>query len=163
MANAELRAGATIDFLTADEVRQVVSEIFSGYLRPPETIRVAEGIKLDANGNSGIGAASIAETVYTVPLGYKLRLHRFGVFLDGYTIASPYTNASGYLEIQRNDVTEDMISFAAPGLPQVWSASDADAIEFQNGENVQVLVSGGPASTSLVLRMQGTIRPHITQ
>lgn len=172
---AKLQAGQEIDFLTAEELKQLLDEYLSGWSRPPQRIRGAQAIGLDGSGNStisgggegpGPGGGALtpaAVTIFKVPVGYTFRLHRLGFFPDGITFGSPFVNAAGWVDILRAGERQDGISFATPGLPQIWSAGTADAIDYQNAENVDVLISGGPASKALKVRFQGTLEPVIRQ
>lgn len=167
---AQLRAGSEIDFLTAAELRETLKETLSGFLRPPQTERPEGAILLNASGHSVIGGEAGPSTVsvYSLPAGYRLRLHRAVFVPDGYTFGSPFTAAAGFLELRRNGLMQAGLGFAgtsvlAPGLPAVLLAGSADGIEYLDGEDVQLYVSGGPASTSLSVRLQGTLQPIVRQ
>lgn len=166
----KLQPGQELDFVTPDELRQILREVASGFLRPPQTIRPVEAIALNAAGNSirangdkTASAAAVAVDLFECPVGYRFRLHRMTVKPDGFTFGAPFTNAAGFLDIEQGGLMRDGISFNTPGLPVVWSAGTADGIDYSNGDVVRVLVSGGPASTSLSIRMQGTLEPYVEQ
>lgn len=156
----QLRAGAEIDLLTADELKQLLDAYLSGFLRPPQTVRPAQSIPLDASGNTNQNANS---RIYEVPAGYVFRLHRAEFGIDGYTYGAPYTSNTGYLEIHQNGIARDGLPLTAPGLPAVWSGGTADGIEYRNGERVAVKLVGGPASKALNVQLQGTLEPIVSQ
>lgn len=167
---AKLKSGAEIDFLTQDELHQTMQEMLSGFMRPPQTARPISSVPLNASGNSCRDnnaqtgtAAGLLFPVFKVPLGYRFRLHRATFHPDGTTFGAPFTSTTGYLDIARGDLMQSGISFASPGLPYIWSAGTADGIDYQDGEEVQILVSGGPASKTLSVRMQGTLDPYVRQ
>jgi hypothetical protein len=161
VAKVKLSAGETLDVLTADELRQVLAEYASGFLRPAQTVRPAGGIQLDGSGNSP-GALGLRQ-IYEIDPGYVFRLHRAGFFPDGSTFGVPFVSAAGFLEIRRGGIAVDGRSFSSPGLPLVWSAGTADGIEYRNGDAVEIFVSGGPASVNLSVRLQGTLEPVVDQ
>lgn len=168
-----LKAGAELDLLTADELQRIIEETLSGWNRPPQRMRPVAAIQLDASGNSvggrqgPVGAGGVVSpsvvSLWDCPQGYSFRLHRMTLHPDGITFGAPFVNAAGFIEIIRGGLMQDGISFATPGLPLVWSAGTADAIDFTNGESVDVKVTGGPANTALSIRMQGTLEPIVRQ
>lgn len=147
-----LSPNGELDILTADELDGVVRELLSGYLRPPQTMRIPYGDTLDDT-----GAAMIE--VWTVPLGYMFNLHRLTVEADGYDPANPFINADGWIEIDRGAWMEDFVSLDDPGLPRIYTSGDDDAPYYTNGERIVLKVVGGPASTSLSGQIQGTLQP----
>jgi hypothetical protein len=166
----KLQAGQELEFVTPGELHQIMQEVLAGYLRPPQTVRPIGSVNLNASGNScrsqavNTGtAAAVAIDLYEIPVGYRFRLHRMVVKPDGFTFGVPFTNGAGFLDILRGDLMYDGISFASPGLPQIWSAGTADGIDYANGDVVRLLVSGGPPSVNLAIRMQGTLSPHVEQ
>lgn len=167
---AKLAHGTELEFITKDELREVLQEVASGWARPPQRARPVAAIGLNASGNSTAANGDLAGTeaavvvnVFQIPVGYSFRLHRATFEPDGSTFGSPFTNAAGFLNIMRGGLLQDGISFGSPGLPLVWSAGTADAIDYTNGESVGILVSGGPASKSLAVRLQGTLEPIVRQ
>lgn len=166
---AELRHGAEFEFVTPAELREVLQEIASGWARPPQRARPISSVPLNAGGNStrasgdATSNAGVTIPVYQIPAGYTFRLHRLTLHPDGFTFGSPYVNATGYVNIVRGNLVQDGISFASPGMPLVWSAGTADAIDFTNGEDVGLFISGGPASVTVSVRMQGTLEPIVRQ
>src|SRR5581483_4856624 len=166
----KLQAGQELDFVTPDELRQILREVASGFLRPPQTVRPVAAIALNAGGNSVLpsgsaagSAAAVTVSLYEVPVGYRFRLHRMTIKPDGFTFGAPFTNAAGFIDIVQGELMRDGISFASPGLPAVWSAGTADGIDYSTGDYVRVSVSGGPPSTNLSIRMQGTLEPYVEQ
>lgn len=165
MAKAQLRAGAEIDFLTADELQELLDRHFSGFLRPPQTVRVRDGFNLDSSGNSSRGGTQVAIPIFEVPAGYTVRIHRIRIAPDGYTFGSPFTAAGGFWELQRAGEFEAGGSFVSGvgSLPAVQSWGTADAPSYSNGESVDVYVNAGPASKPLRVGLQGTLEPHVSQ
>lgn len=150
----EIKAGAVIETLTLDELQDWFNEQISGYFRGPQTMRPDGGNKTNGSGNVDVH-------VYRVPAGMVFSLHRAFITADGYTFASPFTANAGYVEIHRNGEAVDGIPLGngAFGIPIAYTAGDSDAIDFRNGERVTFHVVGGPASTAIVVRCQGTLAP----
>jgi hypothetical protein len=161
-----LRVGEKLDleFLTQEELEEVLDERLSGYLRPPQPLKDTASVALDSSGNTTVAGVTRGIPIYRVPAGYRAAIHRLAVIPEGaYTFGSPYTNAGAYLEIHNQGITEDGISLAStgPGIPQVWSAGVADAIYLDNLDVLSILISGGPASINVKINIRGTIRPLI--
>lgn len=159
-----LGPGVELDVLNADELHHTLREVLSGYARKPQTDRHPSFLKLDANGNTNVGSTSgVAVPTFKIPASLRFGLHRMTIKADGYTFGSPYTSSTGYLEIQRATETVDGVSLASVGLPAVFTAGTADAPLYTNGQTVDLLVIGGPASTALTIQIQGTLEPLINE
>lgn len=146
------------EVLTPDEAVGLVREMLDGLRgEGPRSVRPDESAILDADGNGTI-------EVYKVPMGYEFALHRLVLDFDGSTVAVPYTNAAGYALIQRSGEMMDFVSFAAAagGIPAVYTQSGAAAARFRNGEQVEVVIVGGPVNRSVRAKVQGTLEPVTT-
>ncbi len=84
----------------------------------------------------------------------EFRLCRVVVEADGFSYQALFTAAGGSVEIQRGGQREDGYNLSA-GLPNVWTAGSGSAPHYKNGENVTVVVAGGPANTNVNVRIQG--------
>ncbi len=162
MAKVPLKAGAEVDFLTRDELREEIDRFRSQFRGMAERKRVPSGLVLDSTGNTSVAGVLRPLTVYTVELGFILRLHRVVFELAGYTLGVPYTKSTGYYEIRREGRYVDGKPLSAPGFPQVWTAGTADGIEYRSGEDVQIFVSTADAAlsgVSLRVELEGTLNP----
>jgi hypothetical protein len=94
------------------------------------------------------------------PPGFTFALHRLTINIKNGTnnFGTPFTNAAGYWELR---VGDDMIDGAslvsAPGLPAKLTYGTRDAPRCRDGEIMSLFMSGGPASTQLLLRIQGSL------
>jgi hypothetical protein len=157
---ATLPGGVKLDMLTADELRDVLMEVASGFYRGPATFIDEMALQLDGSGNGTTMGWKVA------PAGMEFALHRMVVDLDpgastNYSVGAPYTNAAGYILIRRAGKLQDFFSLAssAGGIPAVYTSSHAQSIRFKNNHPLNVQVVGGPASGTLIFRVQGTQQP----
>lgn len=166
----KLSPGAELDVLTQSELEETLSrirdELRSGFSRPAITYRDFNATTLDSNGNSGILGAPVAGNptavdLFEVKQGYGWRLHRLAINAEGVTPGTQYVD--GYLLLMRSG---RLIDFAgvfngtaiALSFPVVFTYT-SDAPLYNNGETVQLLVSGGPAATNLICDLQVTLEP----
>lgn len=156
MAKVVIKPGEEFDILTADELREIALETLSGLRRPAQIVRPIESVALDGSGNAN--GLTNGCPIYKVPMGYEFLLHRLEVFPEGYTFGVPYTSSTGYLNIIAGQRHRDGLPFTAPGIPRIWSAGDEDAIDARNGEVIRVDFFGGPVSTNILVRAQGTLQ-----
>ncbi len=159
MAKVTLKPNAELDVLTQAELEESLSELRSGFSRPASTDRWIGSTKLDANGNTTVGSTPGAIKTFRVPVGYSFSLHRITFKSDGSTFAVPFTNAAGYIEIQRQGQMVDGITLNSPGFPLVFTAGSAQAPVYDNGDRVEILIVGGPANTPVAIYIQGTLEP----
>lgn len=138
--------GATIDAATPKEVAELVRALIRTDVY--ERVRESSTGNLDAAGDGSVD-------VYKVPVGMEFRLCRVIVLPAGYTYAAMFTNAAGGVTIERNGgVIIDGFNLAA-GLPNAWSAGSGAAPRYKNGEVVSIGFVGGPASTGVLVRIEG--------
>ncbi len=147
MAKVPLKAGAEVDFLTQEELRSVLEET-AGRLYPPSPyrVRINSGGLLDGSGN---GTFDILRS----ELGYVDTLTRLVVNANGFDWQTPYTTASS-IEILRDGTVVDgyRIGGSSGGqIPTILTNNRAQAVYYQDGEVLQLKVTGGPASTGIVL------------
>lgn len=150
MARQKIVPGAEIETLSADELRGVISEAFSGVGGAPETVMARANKLTDASGNLSL-------ELYIVPAGQEFVLTRLVVEADGKTPASPFTGAGSYLQTLRNDEVVDFTSLAAGtlGLPAISTDGEDSAPVFRQGDRVIVRIVSGPATTNVVASMRG--------
>ena len=154
----KLAPNAELDTLTQEELAEVLDRKLSGFSRPAEPYRDFNTTALDANGNSGIpGAANNPNPVslFEPPPGFTWALHRLKIQAEGQTFGATYPG--GYIYVLRAGRLEEFVDLGL-GLPAVITYT-SDAPIYNNGETISILVSGGPASTVLVVDMQVTIEP----
>lgn len=148
-----IHPGKTIDIPSTDEIRALLAQELRALRSDQRTWRDEGSTKTDANGAALVTAA-------TVPVGMEFALHRLVIEADGFTPGAPFQAAAAFVAIMRNDHREDFFTLAAPaGIPAVFTAGEADAIRYSNGEKVQLQIVAGPASTGVVCRVQGTLQP----
>lgn len=152
-----LRPNAELDLLTKEELRAVVSEELSGYLRPPERIRAPHGFALSASGAGG------PTGVYRVDAGMRAIITRIEFDLDGYSMRSPYNpSAQGGVDIYADGQWRDGFPFGASTgyiLPAIYTESRERAIVIEDGALLQVQIAGGPASTGFTVNVCGILLP----
>lgn len=155
-----LKPGVELDILTQAELHATMTTLLSGFARGPLTDRVGVAIDLDGSGSTFRGSTSaVAVPVFRVPAGYTFALHRITFKPDGSTLADPFVNADGYLEIQRQGQYLDGVSLDTPGLPVAFTSGNASAPVFDNNDRVEILIVGGPADTAVAVYVQGTLAP----
>lgn len=152
-----IQAGAELDVLTQDELRTVLEETLSGYLRPPYRDRVIAGGSTDDDG-------SMLVVAYTVRRGFQFLLNRLEILPAGdYSWAAPYEPMDqGAVQILRNGEIVTGYPFgggSGGSLPAELVDTSSHAIDFVDGEVVQVQIIGGPASTPFLLLGFGHVSP----
>lgn len=154
-------AGKTIDVLVKEELRaelrDVAQQIVSGYLRPPAPQRLRDGGELDASGDGTI-------VLSTVTVGMELVLNRLLIEADGYTPASPYTNAAAYFYLLRGDLPIDFLSLVsgatgAGSLPALATWTNSYAPRYRDGEKISVQIVSGPANGIVTVTADGFLSP----
>jgi hypothetical protein len=156
VAKFTIKPNAELDLLTQDELRTVVTETISGYLRPPSRMRVPAGVSLDGSGDGTVDA-------YRVEAGMRFVLTRLEVTADGYTAAVPFNPVTqGGIDIYVDGQWRD--GFPIGGgtgyvLPAVYVEGHRTAIEAADGSLFTLVVGGGPASTGLTVNVCGFLSP----
>lgn len=159
----EIKAGEQLDVLTQDELRTVLGEVLSGYLRSPYRVRFVEAGTTDADGDVLIANVAQARA------GFELRVLRLTILVDGYSFSDPYSPAEegavtlirGGAGIQAGD-EQDGFGFggsSGESLPVVYTESEARAFDLRDQETLQVQVAGGPASTGVTIFGHGLMIP----
>lgn len=98
--------------------------------------------------------------IYQAQVGFTFALHRMTInILNGTNnFGTPYTNAAGYWELRvGNDMIDGATLASAPGLPAKLAYGTRDAPRCRDGEIMSLFMSGGPASTRLQLKIQGSL------
>lgn len=158
----KIAAGETFDVLTKDELREVMLEVASGYLRPPENDLIEAAVTLDGSGDGTV-------EVYRVRVGYEFFVNRLTFAPTGYSFDSPYTTAGG-LNLYRGNPSSasgnaDLVDGYQFGgttgnsLPAVLTESQSRAIILRDGQPLFLQVVGGPANGSLLVHGHGLLSP----
>jgi hypothetical protein len=151
---ATLTAGAVLDFITKDELRELALEFLERQAEEPSV----QSIRGEESGvTDGTGACTIV--VYTVPLGREFISNRVIVDADGYTPGAPFKNVAGYIDVLRSEERVDFINLAT-GIPAMSIDEDDTANRFRNGETVSIVIVGGPANTSVRAKVAGSLRVY---
>ncbi len=154
---AQLRAGAELDLLTQDELREVLSDFAESFQnRPLRRLRVPAGVALDGSGNGDVRP-------YRVETGYRLVLTRIEISLDGYTAAAPYNpSAQGGVDVYVDDHWRDGIPIGGNTgyiLPTVYTQGDDTAIVADQDALLKIRITGGPVSTGAIVNVCGFLVP----
>lgn len=145
----ELKAGASIDVLNADELEERMRPMFD---RLVEAQADAEGTPFDIPGakiNVPV-SGHIGETkLYSVPTGFTATIHRISFAADGYTPGAPLAPSGGWLALWRNTASPYNLLYPFPSgntalAPVVVTEGNKQAADLRNGE---VLVLTGELGT----------------
>lgn len=157
----KLTAGAELDLLTEQELRTLIEELVSGYLRPTMPRRDEDGLLVPA------GGADVTLALPPVSRGMEIVYTRLVIEAPGsaFTPAAPYNAAGAYVAIMRSDLElldfVSLVAGAGGGIPYrfgPWSSSNG--IRVRDGEQLRALIHVPPAAgTPLVLRGEGFLSP----
>jgi len=115
----------------------------------------------DASGNLDL-------VLYRVPQGMQFITTRVNVEATGFTPATPYTNAAGWLGLMKSDKFQQgtLIDFlpnppVANGaiLPASITDGATEAGVFRGGESIGLHIATGPATADIWVRFQGIEEP----
>jgi len=152
-----LKPNAELELLTQDELRAALSELVSGYLRPPTFTRDPAGVKLDGSGDGTV-------TFQAIDAGMIFVVTRMEFFVDGYDSRAPFSPAGqGGLDIYVNGQWRDGYQFGGTTgglLPATFTQSESRAIRMFGGDVLTVGVLGGPASTGFSAALCGLLTPE---
>lgn len=154
MAEARIEPGAVLEFTTPEEAKAIVYEALGSFLELPLVVRPS------AQGTTTSGGALTLE-VYDVPVGFEFVLTRLVIEADGFTPGAPYTAAGAYVLVRRQGGARVNFASLVSGsgqLPTLFTDSVTSGAHFRNGEKVEVVVSGGPASTGIQVTAEGILR-----
>lgn len=159
----ELRSGAELDILSQDELRTVLTETLSGYLRTPYRVRFFGG-----GTTSNAGAVTIDVHPPARP-GFMLLVNVVVVNVAGYTYASPYTATQGSVTFLRAPGRHSLVGTVERGyefggssggsLPFYYTSGDDRAIDLIDQEILQLQFTGAPDSTVVTVSGSGTMIP----
>lgn len=164
MGVARIAAGEEFEVLTQDELRTVLDETLSGYLRSPYRVRIVENGVTDSSGNC------LIEDVAKSRAGMALLVLRLTIGAQGFTFASPF-NTGGAVQLiragggaQAGDVMDGTLlgNTGEPNeqtLPWVYTESRDRAIDIRDQETLQVQIIGGPHSTPITIFGHGVMVP----
>lgn len=149
-----LKAGAELDVLTMNELRTVVEELVSGYLRPPAEARPDSGLQLAGGVTAGIF------DLYVVDAGMQFRLTRLFVTVNNATFGVPVA-ASGGIDVYRGSgsINDALDGTPFTSLPQIATWSRSNGPLFRDGEIVRVGITGAPAGAQVFARAKGYLEP----
>ncbi len=114
------------------------------------------------------GSGVLDLVLYRVPQGMQFITTRLNIEAVGFTPATPYTNAAGWIALMKADkfVVGSMIDFlpnppVASGaiLPASITDGATEAGVFRGGEVIGFHIAGGPATTDIYCRVQGIEEP----
>lgn len=120
-----------------------------------------------ANGQTD-GSGILNLVLYRVPQGMQFITTRVNVEAAGFTPATPYTNATGWIGLMRSDrfVIGSLVDFVpnpplatAPILPASITDGASEAAVFRGGEIIGLTIASGPATTDIWVRLQGIEEP----
>ena len=162
----EIRAGAVLDVLTQDELRTVLEEISSGFLRDPYRVRLFGGGETDDAGSLVFDVTSGGKA----RPGFQLLINRLVIVPTGYTFAAPYEPMDqGAVEMFRSpgpgSVLGDLVDGNPFGggsggsLPTVYTVGDDRSVDLLDQEVLQLRITGGPVSTVITVIGHGTMIP----
>lgn len=176
VARYELRAGASIDLLTPDELRGGLDEVCSRLLAAYQhanrrnIARHTAAATVDQSGNLGGGYTGPGVELYTCPLGYAARLTRLALTDSQSTPAAPLNDTAATatppsIQLYRNGVSQDRIELAyptAPGnnvCPVIGHWAEHSAVHLQGGERLYAAGSGLPEGDTIYIALQVTLAP----
>ena len=114
------------------------------------------------------GSGILNLVLFRVPQGMQFITTRVNVEAAGFTPATPYTNAAGWIGLMRSDkfVIGSLVDFLpnppiASGaiLPASITDGASEAAVFRGGEIVGLTIASGPANTDIWVRLQGFEEP----
>lgn len=157
MAKTILKPNAELDLLSEDELRAVLGEFVSGYLRPPDFTRDPNGVDLDGSGDGSVTFAAIEA-------GHIFIVTRMEFSVDGYDSRAPFNPSSeGGIDLYVNGQWRDGYQFGGTSgglLPATYVESESRAIRMFGGDIMTVTVGGGPASTGFSVALCGLLTPE---
>ena len=155
MAKVTLRAGAELDILNADEARAIIVDLLERKRHEPteEPIRASESGLTD-------GTGFVKIVVYACPMGREFVLTRLIVDADGYSPGLPFKNGVGWIDVNRSEERVDFVNLQN-GLPSLSIDSKESGNRWRNGETVEVAMTGGPATTTVRVKIHGLLRTFV--
>lgn len=152
-----LKPNAELDLLTQEELRAVLAELVSGYLRPPVFTRDPAGVTLNG---SGAGTVTFA----AVDAGMIFIVTRIEFAADGYNARAPYNPAAeGGIDLYVNGEWRDGYQFGSTTgglLPATYTQSESRAVRMFGGDILTATIAGGPASTGFTAALCGLLAPE---
>lgn len=153
-----LKAGAEVDLLTQEELRDVMREA-SSWGQPDSELARAE-----AQGATD-AAGALVLPFYRVPQGMEARIHVARIEADGFTEAVPFNGAGAFYQLRVGERVFDgasLVAGAARGeqLPTVKTYGFMQGGAGLNQENFDVRLVAGPANTLVRVFAQLTLIPR---
>lgn len=149
------------DLTRAEAVNNVLMEQASRLLKTRTIVERTQGT------TDGSGVADFP--IYQVPNGYEVVVTRLNIDAVGFTPASPYTNAAGFLALysgQKFSINGGQIVDFLPNPPvasgAILPASITNGVDqagiFRGGEVISLRIQGGPVTIPVWVRLQGIQR-----
>ena len=146
MAKWELKAGASIETLTRDELSAELGPLkyaAAQGLKAPTTMRAPFIVTTDASGTI------TATVIWKCPVGQRARVHRVSVGSPAYTPGSAYSPAGGWLTVSTEadgSVPDWMLpEGSSPAIIPAVMTATSDAPYLLDGEGL-ILKAGGLAA-----------------
>ncbi len=163
MAKVTLRAGAEIDLLSHEEMRQALTEHAGRLLKAiadPETLSIVETATTDSSGN--LAPAGQIVPLLKVPVGMIAIVHRINVEAAGHTRAAPL--APGYINFcaDTTEASAVLVGLPADGTTTSAPASIVDSLSaaavLKSGQTFGAYGASLAASTLFTFRMQYVLK-----
>lgn len=163
MATFELKAGASVDLLTPEELDSTMGPIqellaaIKADMGGPTVIKGGDEVATDGSGLLGGGLATGAgHVIFRCPVGYEAFVHRLKVTATGYTPTVPLT--TGEVLICRNGTSiaamEAFLPVSGVVAPVVMTEGGTSAIQLLSGETLVVVGDGLPVNTNFFFGLQ---------
>lgn len=149
----QLKAGGWLESITPSELKDAFREHEERRIRRELHVRREQRHVRPSEAGQTDGAGHVSVEVYRVPNGYELWLGRATVKLDGYTVNAPFSG--GGFQVERDD---NVVAVVPGPLPTSTPFAEGSQPRFLGGELLVVEV-WGPAATSVVVLLEGRLRP----
>lgn len=143
----------------AEQVNNVLMETASKLLK-------ARTIVERTNGTTD-GTGLLDMVLYQVPMGFEVVVTRLNVEAVGFTPATPYTNAAGWIALVEGarfgvgsivDFLPNPPVASGAILPVSTTDGASQAAIFRSGAIISLHLNAGPATTAIYARLQGLQR-----
>ena len=143
-----IKAGAELDILNENELRTVLAEVMSGYLRPKFERSFEQGGVCSAQGVMTL-------ELYRPKPGFVFKLARLVIDPSpAYTFGAPFTNTAGYYNLLVSGEIADGNNMTI-GIPAVATASESHAVIVRDGEQLSLYLNGGAGLSGVTIMVRG--------
>jgi hypothetical protein len=159
VATVQLKAGATLDFLTPEEHKKQIERVkedFLDHMRQVEgetIVRAGGSFATNAAGATAGQEGNGAVGVYRVPAGYDAFLTRLTLDYENSNQASG-GSVTCVVRVCADSDTPASLRTLINAVPNVFSASKSHAPLFRGGQIIVVSIYGGPVSTTFYPTVQ---------